>query len=402
MDPVLSGRVGAESSGEIVLVVCRPDAGRRRRHGVFCRITEESHGSHASRSWDLHNRDFRSLLKVDAASGGRAGGPGFGAGGKRGPAERHAGWGIVIRIALYTALAVPVIDAHIHAYAEEVFPDPLGWGRARGEVWWTECVAPLRKRSLQGWATVDQLLRDMDAAGVDLVVMQGWYWERQATCDLQNSWFIDWQRAHPDRVRAFATVNPAGGALALSALERALDAGLCGVGELLPQVQGGRLDDDDWGRVFALAAARGLPVNLHVTDPLAARPGSGMKATPLDSYLAMLKAHPDTRFILAHWGGGLPFYELNPRLKPLFNNVFYDTAASSLLYDTRVFRRVADLVGAERILWGTDYPLFTHPKIEREVTFRHDLEDVRGEGAALSPAELELVLGGNAARLLRL
>ena len=310
--------------------------------------------------------------------------------------------GIVIRAGLYCAAAVPVIDAHIHAYAEDAFAAPAAWARARGEAWWAQCVAPAGRRSLQGWATVDQLLRDMDAAGIDLVVMQGWYWERQATCDLQNSWFIQWQRAHPDRIRAFAAVNPAGGATAREALERALDAGLCGVGELLPQVQGGRLDDDDWGRVFTLAASRGLPVNLHVTDPLSFAPGPGVKATPLETFIAMLRAHPATRFILAHWGGGLPFYELNPRLKPLFKNVFYDSAASSLLYDTRVFRRVADLVGAERILWGTDYPLLTHPGRTREATFLYDLEDVRGAGAALTPSELALVLGGNAARLLHL
>jgi len=296
---------------------------------------------------------------------------------------------------------MPVVDAHIHAYPPEVFADPVRWGAERGEAWWTRCVAPPGKRSLQGWATIDQLLRDMDAAGVEQVVMLGWYWERQATCDWQNSCYGDWHRAHPDRIQAFASVNPAAGVTAREALERALDGGLCGIGELLPQVQGGRLDDDDWGRVFALAAARGIPVNLHVTDPLSCRPDSGMVATPLDTYLQMIGAHPGTTFILAHWGGGLPFYELNPKLKPLFQNVYYDTAATPLLYDPSVFRRVADIIGPERILWGTDYPLLTHPRLTREPTFRHDLDDVRGPLAALGPAELELILGGNLLRLLR-
>ncbi len=297
---------------------------------------------------------------------------------------------------------MPVIDAHIHAYPPEVFADPVKWGAAHREPWWTRCVAPPDRPTLQGWATIDRLLRDMDAAGVDQVVMLGWYWENQDTCDLQNRWFIDWRRAHPDRIRAFAAVNPAAGARARDALARALDAGLIGIGELLPQVQGGRLLDDDWGRVFALAAERGVPVNLHVTDPLAVSPGAAQKPTPLETFVGMLEAHPGTTFILAHWGGGLPFYELNPRVRPLFGNVYYDTAASPLLYDVSVYRRVCDLIGPERILWGTDYPLFTHPRVKREVTFQRDLDDARSPRAALTPAELERILGGNAARLLRL
>lgn len=299
---------------------------------------------------------------------------------------------------------MPIIDAHIHAYPPELFADPAAWGAARGERWWTACVAPAKGRSLQGWASVDRLLRDMDAAGVDQVVMLGWYWEHQETCEWQNRLFLDWQRAHPDRIQAFAAVNPAAGARACEALERALDAGLRGVGELLPQAQGGDLLDDNWARVFALAAARGVPVNLHVTDPVAFGPEAraAVKSTPLESFVAMLRAHPATTFILAHWGGGLPFHELNPRLKPLFRNVYYDSAASALLYSPEVFRRVVDIVGPERVLWGTDYPLLTRPRLAREPGFAMDLAEVRGPVAALTPAEQAAVLGGNAARLLGL
>ena len=45
----------------------------------------------------------------------------------------------------------------------------------------------------------------------------------------------------------------------------------------------------------------------------------------------------------------------------------------------------------DRILWGTDYPLLSQGKF---------LKRVRASG--LTPEELEGVLGGNAARLLRL
>lgn len=295
---------------------------------------------------------------------------------------------------------MPIIDAHIHAYPPEVFSDPLRWGSAHREPWWTYCVVPPHQPTLQGWATTGQLLRDMDAAGIDQVVMLGWYWQNQATCDLQNRWFIDWHRAHPDRIQAFACVRPSAGAAACESLERALDAGLCGIGELLPQAQGGHLNDENWGRVFSIAAARGVPVNLHVTDPLGITPEACVKATPLEPFIEMIKHHSATPFILAHWGGGIPFHELNPRLRPLFKNVYYDTAASALLYDPAVYRHVVSMIGPERILFGTDYPLLTHPTRTRVPEFARDLAEARASG--LSPAELDLILGGNAARLLRL
>jgi predicted TIM-barrel fold metal-dependent hydrolase len=86
----------------------------------------------------------------------------------------------------------------------------------------------------------------------------------------------------PNRFQAFAAVNPpAAGASAREALERALDAGLIGVCELCPQAQDGDLNDQDWSRVFALATAGGVPVNLHVTDPHSITPGSCKKPTPI-------------------------------------------------------------------------------------------------------------------------
>ena len=291
-----------------------------------------------------------------------------------------------------------VIDAHIHMYPATVFADPVAWGNAQQEPWWTHCVAPPHQPTLQGWATVDDLLRDMDANRVDRAVMLGWYWENQSTADLQNRWFVEWVRAHPDRIAGFAAVV-CGGPGFLEGTRRALDAGLCGLGELLPQAQGFTFKDDSWAALMEMAREYRVPTNLHVTDPLTTSPGSCIKATPLEPYIGLVRDFPDNTFILAHWGGGIPFYELNRRLAKQMKNVYYDTAASPLLYDKRVYRSVCDIVGADRVLWGTDYPLFTHPWIEKRPNFQHDLDDARTSG--LSPLELARVLGENTRRLLR-
>jgi predicted TIM-barrel fold metal-dependent hydrolase len=292
-----------------------------------------------------------------------------------------------------------IVDAHIHMYPREVFADPIAWGTAQGEPWWTYCVAPPHKPTIQGWADIPRLLSDLQRAGIGQAVMLGWYWERQETCELQNQWFIDWCRQYPDTLLGFATVQPNSGQRGLDNVRRALDAGLCGIGELLPQAQGFTFQDEKWGRLVELAVERDVPINLHVTDPLSFNPQACTKATPLENYVQLVRDFPDAQFILAHWGGGIPFFELNATVRALFKNVFYDTAASPLLYDNRVYRRVVDLIGVDRILFGTDYPLLTHPRIDREPGFMLDLADARSGG--LTPEEEDKVMGGNLLRLLR-
>src|SRR5258708_29936858 len=108
----------------------------------------------------------------------------------------------------------------------------------------------------------------MDRAGIDKCVLMGWYWENQETCGLQNRWFIDLVKAYPDRLLAFAAVQPAAKRSALDALERALDAGLCGIGELFPPAQGFSFDDPYFARVLLIATQLRRLGYLHVTYTL--------------------------------------------------------------------------------------------------------------------------------------
>ncbi len=291
------------------------------------------------------------------------------------------------------------IDAHTHAYPPEIFADPVGWARARGEHQWAELVGPRAdgRRSLQGFADRDTMLRAMDAAGIARCVLLGWYWERQETCAWHNAVMAEWVRAQPDRFSAFACVQPLAGAEALADLRRARDAGLCGVGEVFPAAQGFAMDDPNWENVLAWAAAEKLPVNLHVPEP-AGRDYPGYVAAPLRDYQRLARKHPMVKFIFAHWGGLLPLLALNPAVRDDLRNVWFDTAASPLLYDKTVYRRVADAVGADKILFGSDYPLRVFPRQQSVPDFIRPLAEAQKSG--LSKHELALVLGGNARKLL--
>ena len=109
-----------------------------------------------------------------------------------------------------------------------------------------------------------------------------------------------------------------------------------------------------------------------------------------DQPLAFAAAFPHTRLVCAHWGGGLPFYALMPEVGATLANVCYDTAATQYLYRPDVFEVVARIVGADHILFGSDFPLLRQ---------RRALEHLRS--AHLDASVESDVLAGNAVRLLK-
>jgi predicted TIM-barrel fold metal-dependent hydrolase len=284
-----------------------------------------------------------------------------------------------------------VIDAHVHLYPPEAGREPTAWAAAHGEPHWAQLCIRRRKdgNPVQGFPSVDELLRDMDAAGVAQAVLLGWYWENHTTCVEQNRFYAGCIHAHPDRLAAFATVHPAAGAAALDEIVWAKENGFRGLGELSPHSQHVALSDPVWREVLARAGQLNLPVNLHVTDPVG-RKYPGRVETPLDDFVHLAREFPQTKFILAHWGGGLAFDPENRAL----GNVWYDTAASPLMYGPDVWRRAATAVGVARILFGSDYPLILYPKIETAPAFGGLLGEARAEGASAA------VLGGNTVALL--
>jgi predicted TIM-barrel fold metal-dependent hydrolase len=292
-----------------------------------------------------------------------------------------------------------LIDAHVHLYPPEVGRDPAAWAAAQGEPHWAELCTRRRRdgRPVQTFPEVDGLLRDMDAAGIERAVLQGWYWERPATCAWQNRFFARCVRAHPDRLAAFATFHPAAGeAAVLAEIRRAQAEGLRGLGELSPHSQGYGVDDPVLGAALALAGELRLPVNLHTSDRQA-RNYPGKVDTPPEDFLRLAPRFPATTFILAHWGGGVLLLESNPRVRQALANVRYDTAASPLIYDDRIWRAALDVVPAEKVLFGTDYPLVLYPQTEE----RPGWGSLRGEidGAGLTPDEQAALLAGNAAKM---
>ena len=289
-----------------------------------------------------------------------------------------------------------IVDAHVHytppelrVHLDEFIRDEPYWGLLMGG-----------PNSVQGWASAERMIEDMDRAEVDKVLLMGDYRRQHAGCVARNDEALAIVRRYPGRIMPFAMVQPKAGQAALDELARCIDTGMVGVGELGPYGQGYRLDDPDFLRVVEACINRDVPINLHVNEEVGHYYG-GKAATPLLHIYQLAERYPELKLILAHWGGGLLFYELMPEVQRVLRNVWYDTAASPLLYPTeRIFRAALAAVDHRKLLYGSDYPLRVYPRIQKEPDFQPFLAEI--EALGLPPGQQSDLLGGNAARLLGL
>ncbi len=239
--------------------------------------------------------------------------------------------------------------------------------------------------------TAEEMIASMDADGVDFSVVQNIGWTTPELCAETNDYIADAVRRYPERLAGFGAVQPASGETALTEITRCAGMGLNGIGELRPDTQGFDLDDEAlMAPLCEVIRSHGMLLLLHTSEPVGhTYPGKGV-VTP-DTLYPFITRHPEIKIVLAHWGGGLPFYALMPEVKEACANVYYDSAASPFLYSPEIYRLAAEIVGAEQILFGSDNPLMPP---------RRPLAEIAALG--LPAATRGKITGGNAARLLGL
>ena len=276
-----------------------------------------------------------------------------------------------------------IVDAHTHVLPPS-FADRRSELAAR-DATFAEILASPPARI----ADVQSLLDAMDRDGVDHAVMMGMGWSDLDVAPEANDYLIEAVSQHPRRLTAFASVNPAWGDAALDEAARCAAAGLRGIGELHPDTQAIDITDAAiMSPLMHLARSLDLPVLIHCSEPVGhLYPGKG-NTTP-DKVLRFIEAFPENTIICAHWGGGLPFYALMPEVGTALRNVYFDSAASPFLYQPAVYSAVANLVGADRILFASDYPLMRPERPLSEI-----------DSARLPEEHRRQLLGENAARLL--
>jgi predicted TIM-barrel fold metal-dependent hydrolase len=156
---------------------------------------------------------------------------------------------------------------------------------------------------------------------------------------------------HPDRVRAYTTVNPNFPDHAAREIEIGADAGLVGI----KLVASRRASDALLDPVAALAAQHGVPVLHHVWQHRR-HEVPGQEVSDALDLAALASRHPHTAFILAHIGGGGDWAHSLRALREV-PNVWVDLSGSGV--DRGMLELCLEQVGAGRLLWGTDLTMDT-------------------------------------------
>ena len=237
-------------------------------------------------------------------------------------------------------LSCPVVDVHVHW---------IGW-----PIGHCPCEAT-------------DMFAHMDRVGVDALCAND---ALNPDCAAANDEMARIQAEYPDRVVGVASLNP-------FAVDIAEETGRC-LGPLglkglkLHSMYGGRPYSRQsvrsfagWDKVYEIAAEHGAPILAHgvVTDD-------------------DIRNHPDTIFISAH---SLCAHDRQKALADC-GNFYLDTAWTQNKAGS--VDRAAAIVGAERILWGTDAPL---DDFAQRIGVVLDSE--------VSEEDKKKVLGGNSVRL---
>jgi predicted TIM-barrel fold metal-dependent hydrolase len=286
-----------------------------------------------------------------------------------------------------------IVDIHTHYQFPDLIRNPAAY--LEKEPFAAHLASGPRHRDV----TVDEMIAAADRDGVQWLGLQGFMYVQHETCVALNDYGLESLQRYPNRLLLFACLQPKAGKDAVREFRRCVDAGMVGAGELNPAGQKFALDDPDFVAIVETAIEMDVPLLLHFNETVGHDyPGKGL--IPLRELYQFIIRFPELKLIIAHWGGGLPYFELMPEVKRACRNVYYDTAASPLLYASSIFPATAGIVGTEKILFGSDFPLICFPKEQSEPRFDHFIRHVRESG--LEPAQVSNILGANAAKLLGL
>jgi aminocarboxymuconate-semialdehyde decarboxylase len=267
-------------------------------------------------------------------------------------------------------------------------------------------------------------LEDMDRMGVERQVVtpsptQYYYWvDRESSAAIvamQNEAVAKLCSANPERFIGMGTISLQFPDLACRQLHELVRLGLRGI-QVSTQVVNRELADPAHEEVWSEVERLNLAVFIHpLGTTLGARVApyylSNIIGQPIETTIALshiifsglLERHPDLRICAAHGGGYLPAYfgrtghgyrvrqecgGLPHEPRVYLRRMYFD----SLVYSADALRRLADEVGAERIVVGTDYPFDMGESAPVSLI----------EQARFTAAERDAILRGNALRLLGL
>ena len=276
-----------------------------------------------------------------------------------------------------------IIDCHTHIFPGEIRDHREAFCQK------DEGFSSIYRNPKARIAGAEDLIASMDASGVARSVICGFPWESKDLCSLHNEYLLESASRYPDRLIPFVSLQFSDPDWSGKELEERVREGAKGVGETAFYRHEMRSQDIELMKpVLSRMEDQGIPFLLHVNETIGhPYPGKGM--TPLERFHELILLFPKLPFLLAHWGGGLLFYELMPEVGKTMTHVYYDTAASPFLYSKKIYSIARQILGPEKVLFGTDFPLLSPRRYFKEL-----------EESGLSKEDREKILGLNVSRLL--
>ena len=259
-----------------------------------------------------------------------------------------------------------IIDTHAHIY-----PDKIAAKAAQS-------IGEFYEISMALDGTLATLLRQGEEAGISrfLVHSVAVTWERAHAI---NEFLARSVAAHPDKLIGFGTMHPDH-----PEMEKELDfivsLGLRGV-KLHPDFQYFCLDDENAIRMFEAMAERKLPLLVHTGDTRYPYSEPERMARALDRV-------PGLVAICAHLGGWSVWNDAW-RVLAGRKNVYVDCSSSLYAMKPEDAAEVIRRYGADRVFFGTDYPMWTAQEEIDRVT-----------ALPLTDREREMIFHGNFERFI--
>lgn len=258
-----------------------------------------------------------------------------------------------------------IVDIHAH-----VFPDKIAQKAS-------EATGKYYGISMHGSGTVSGLVKSGGKIGVDRYIIHSTATRADQVVSVND--FIASVQATDNRFIGFGTLHPDFEAIS-EEVDRVISLGFKGI-KLHPDFQRFNIDGENMIPIYRAVEGR-LPILMHMGDEKKTYSRPRRLARVLDIF-------PNLTVIAAHMGGYMRWDEAAEFL--IGRDLYFDTS-STLPFISR--SEMVDMIrghGAERIIFGVDYPMWTH---------EDELERLYGLG--LDDEELELILEKNACRVLNI
>ena len=152
------------------------------------------------------------------------------------------------------------------------------------------------------------LIASMDRQNIDISVVFGFPWKKSKTFKMHNDFIMKSVAKYPQRLVGFCCIDPFN-KKAVKEAWRCLEGGLAGIGELAFYQSGIKKKAlKKLEPLMEICLDKDMPIVIHTNEPVGHNYAG---KTPITMYQIynILKRFPKNKIVLAHWGGGLFFFQ---------------------------------------------------------------------------------------------